>query len=108
MAQDINGLRITDTKVRIPPNPDDKLKAFATVIFNDAFVVSDIKIIEGHQGLFVAMPSRRRKDGKFRDVAHPLNSEVRDLIETVLLNQYEEEIVNPTPLSHDEHLEMLR
>ena len=75
----VDGLRITDAKVRLPPRPDDKLKAFATIIFNDAFVVSDIKIIQGHQGLFVAMPSRRRKDGQFRDVAHPLNAEVREM-----------------------------
>lgn len=85
----MNGLKITDASIRIPPNPDEKLRAFATIVFNDAFVVSDIKIIDGPQGLFVAMPSRRRRDGKFRDVAHPVNQEVRDEIERVLLELYE-------------------
>jgi len=103
----INGLKITDATVRIPPNPDDKLKAFATIILNDAFVVSDIKIIQGRQGLFVAMPSRRRKDGKFRDVAHPLNAEVREMVEQRILDLYESEIVNPTPLSDQERLELI-
>jgi stage V sporulation protein G len=102
----INGLKVTDATVRIPPNPDDKLKAFATIVLNDAFVVSDIKIIQGHQGLFVAMPSRRRKDGKFRDVAHPLNAQVREMIEAILLKRYQEEIVNPTPMSSHEEMEL--
>jgi stage V sporulation protein G len=97
-----NGLKITEVAVRIPPNPDDKLKAFATVILNDAFVVSDIKVIQGHQGLFVAMPSRRRKDGKFRDVAHPINAEVREMVENMILKVYNEEIVNPSQMTREE------
>lgn len=97
----VNGLEITDAKVRIPPRPDDKLKAFATIVFNNAFVVSDIKIIEGNQGLFVAMPSRRSRDGQFRDVAHPLSAEVRTMIETALLELYEREIVSPTSETPD-------
>lgn len=106
MNDGINGLRITDVTVRIPPNPDDKLKAFATIVLNDAFVVSDIKVIQGHQGLFVAMPSRRRKDGKFRDVAHPVNAQVREMIESRVLDLYDREIANPTPLTPEERMEL--
>ena len=102
-----NDLKITDATVRVPPNPDDKLKAFATIILNDAFVVSDIKIIQGHQGLFVAMPSRRRKDGTFRDVAHPINATVREMIEERLLKLYREEILNPTPMTDQEKIELI-
>jgi stage V sporulation protein G len=98
----LNGLSITDATVRIPPNPDDKLKAFATIVLNDAFVISDIKIISGPQGLFVAMPSRRRKDGRFRDVAHPINAQVREMIEGRLLSLYDQEILNPSHMSEEE------
>lgn len=59
------------TQVRVFPVAEDKLKAFVSIIIDDCFVVSDIKIIEGTQGLFVSMPSKKRKNGSFRDIAHP-------------------------------------
>lgn len=86
------GLEITDCRVRPCTKEDEKLKAFATITLNRCFVVTDLKVIQGNKGLFVAMPSRRRKDGKFRDIAHPLNSETRTMIETRVLELYHEEM----------------
>jgi len=86
------GLEITDCRVRPCVKEDEKLKAFATITFNNCFVVNDLKVIQGNKGLFVAMPSRRRKDGKFRDIAHPLNSETRAMIEERVLGLYREEL----------------
>ena len=82
-------LRITDVRVRPYVKADDKLKAFATITIADCFVVTDLKVIQGKKGLFVAMPSRKRKDGAFKDVAHPLNQQARNLIESLVLSAYE-------------------
>src|SRR5436190_14644655 len=78
------------TEVRIFPVEEEKLKAFVSVIFDDCFVVSDIKIIQGANGLFVSMPSKKRKNGTFRDIAHPLNNETRRRIEEKVLHRYQE------------------
>lgn len=78
------------TQVRVFPVDEDKLKAFVSVIFDDCFVVSDIKIIQGTVGLFVSMPSKRRKNGTFRDIAHPLNTETRRRIEETIIAKYRE------------------
>ena len=86
------GLEITDCRVRPCSKEDEKLKAFATITLNNCFVVTDLKVIQGPKGLFVAMPSRRRKDGKFRDIAHPLNRDMRAVIETRVLELYHREI----------------
>lgn len=80
-------MEITD--VRVHPVDEDRLKAFVSVVFDRCFVVTDIKVIDGPAGLFVAMPSKRRKDGTFKDVAHPLNSETRRTLEERILAQYE-------------------
>jgi stage V sporulation protein G len=85
-------LEITAVKVRPYEADDEKLKAFASIVFNNCFIVKDLKVIEGANGRFVAMPSRRGKDGLFRDIAHPLNQAMRDLIERVVLAAYEEEL----------------
>ena len=85
-------LEITDVRVRLYTRADDKLKAFASITLNDCFIVSDLKVIDGNNGLFVAMPSRKRKDGQFRDIAHPLNSETRQLIEDRVLDLYRQEL----------------
>ena len=69
------------TQVRVFPVDEDKLKAFASIIFDDCFVVSDIKVIDGNHGMFISMPSKKRRNGSFRDIAHPLNNETRKLIE---------------------------
>ena len=68
------------TEVRVFPVDEDKLKAYVTITIDSCFVVRDLKIIDGTKGLFVAMPSKKRKDGSFKDTAHPLNNETRDLI----------------------------
>ena len=81
-------MQITD--VRVFPVDEEKLKAFVSIIFDDCFVVSDIKIISGQSGLFISMPSKKRKNGTFRDIAHPLNSETRKVIEDKVLARYRE------------------
>src|SRR5262249_41763231 len=83
-------MEITD--VRVFPVEEDKLKAFVSIIIDDCFVVSDIKIINGSNGLFISMPSKKRKNGTFRDIAHPLNNETRKKIEDKVLARYREVI----------------
>jgi stage V sporulation protein G len=83
-------MQITD--VRVFPVDDEKLKAFVSIILDDCFVVSDIKIIHGPKGLFISMPSKKRKDGTFRDIAHPLNSETRRMMEEKVLSRYQAEV----------------
>jgi len=80
------------SEVRVIPVGEEKLKAFVTIVFDNCFVVRDVKIISGTNGLFVAMPSQKRKDGTFSDVAHPLNHETRELIEKTVLESYENTI----------------
>ncbi|NIA10893.1 MAG: septation regulator SpoVG [Nitrospiraceae bacterium] len=82
------------TEVRVFPVNEEKLKAYVTITFDDCFVVRDLKIINGNNGLFVAMPSKKRKDGTFKDTAHPLNNETRKMIEEKVLAEYEKEIQN--------------
>lgn len=83
-------MKITDVRVR-KVDTNNKLKAVASITFDDAFVVHDIKIIEGNNGLFVAMPSRRRQDGSFKDVAHPIVADCRKEIEKAILDIYNSE-----------------
>ena len=78
---------ITEVKVYLAKE-NGKLKAYATVVFDNSFIVRDLKIIEGNKGLFVSMPSRRRKDGTFRDIVHPLNSDMSKLIEDSIIQEY--------------------
>jgi stage V sporulation protein G len=80
------------TQIRVFPVYEDKLKAFVSVVFDHCFVVSDIKIIEGTSGLFVSMPSKKRKNGTFRDIAHPLNSETRRKFEEQIITRFREVI----------------
>jgi stage V sporulation protein G len=80
------------TEVRVFPIEEPKLKAYVTITFDNCFVIRDLKIIEGTSGLFVAMPSKRRKDGSFKDIAHPLNAETRNLLERAVLDEYEREL----------------
>ena len=80
------------TEVRISLRNDDKLKAFASVTFDDCFVVRGLKIIEGAGGTFVAMPSRKRNDGTYQDVAHPVNNQMRQKIEARILSEYTKEL----------------
>ena len=80
------------TEIKVFPVNEEKLKAYITIIFEGCFVVRDLKIIFGNTGLFVAMPSKKRKDGTFRDIAHPLNSEMRSEMEKLILQASEEEL----------------
>jgi stage V sporulation protein G len=79
------------TEVRVFPVNEERLKAYATITFDDCFIIRDLKVIDGNNGLFVAMPSKKRKDGTFRDTAHPLNNDTRERIEDVVLREYEKE-----------------
>jgi len=81
-------MKITD--VRVFPVEQDKLRAFVSIVLDRCFVVSDIKIISGPDGLFISMPSKRRKDGTFRDIAHPLNRETRQFMEESIISRYRE------------------
>lgn len=77
------------TEVRVFPVDEEKLKAYASIVLDACFIVNDLKVIEGKRGLFISMPSRRRKRGGYRDVAHPLNNETRRMIEEKVLGEYE-------------------
>ena len=81
------------TEIRVFPVHEDKLKAFISIILDECFVVSDIKIIQGNSGLFVSMPSKKRKNGTFRDIAHPLNNETRRRFEQQIITRYREVVV---------------
>lgn len=77
------------TEVKLFPVNEDRLKAYVTITIENCFVVRDLKIIQGPGGLFVAMPSKKRKDGQFRDIAHPLNQETRAELEDLIFKEYE-------------------
>ena len=82
-------MQITDIRIR-RISKEGKMKAVVSITFDNAFVVHDIKIIEGEKGLFISMPSRKAADGEYRDIAHPINSETRDIVQTMVLKKYEE------------------
>jgi stage V sporulation protein G len=77
------------TEVKVFPIHEEKLKAFVSIVFDHCFMVNDIKIIQGRDGLFISMPSRKKKNGEFKDVAHPLNNETRRMIEEKVLAEYD-------------------
>lgn len=85
-------LKITDVRVRIVKKDDSKLKAVASITIDDSFVVHDIKIIEGAEGYFVAMPSRKTSEGEYKDVAHPIKTETREAIRDIVLKAFNEEM----------------
>jgi stage V sporulation protein G len=80
------------TEVRIFPVDEDKLRAYVTITLDHCFVVRGLKVIQGTAGLFVAMPAKRRKDGTFKDIAHPLNTETRERMERTILSEYDREL----------------
>lgn len=77
------------TEVKVFPIDEEKLKAFVSVVFDGCFMVNDIKVIQGREGLFISMPSRKKKNGEFKDVAHPLNNQTRQQLEAAILEEYE-------------------
>jgi stage V sporulation protein G len=79
-------IRITDVKISL--RQDEKLRAFATVTLDNCFVVRGLKVIQTGRGMFVAMPARRKPDGKFQDVAHPINADARAYLERLVLEVY--------------------
>ena len=81
-------MQITDVRVR-KITKEGKMKAIVSITFDNEFVIHDIKVIEGEKGLFIAMPSRKAADGEYRDIAHPINSNTRDMIQSVILAKYE-------------------
>jgi stage V sporulation protein G len=80
------------TEVKVFPVNEERLKAFATIIFDGCFVIRDLRIINGNNGLFVAMPSKKMKDGSYKDTAHPLNNETRQKIEDTVIDAYKKEL----------------
>ena len=80
-------MKITEVKI-FPVKDSGRLKAYATIVFEGAFIIRDLKVIEGDRGLFVSMPSRRKKDGTFKDIAHPLNSEMRKMVEDSIIDEF--------------------
>lgn len=89
------------TQVKIFPVEEEKLKAFVSIVFDHCFMVNDVKVIQGKDGLFLSMPSRRKKSGEFKDVAHPLNNETRRHIEETVLTEYRSMVDDPTPRRPD-------
>lgn len=81
-------MNITDVRVR-KVTKEGKMKAVVSITLDDEFVVHDIKVIEGEKGMFIAMPSRKASDGEYRDIAHPINSDTRERIQSMILAEYE-------------------
>lgn len=87
-------MEITDVRVRKIAK-EGKMKAIVSITLDDEFVVHDIKVIEGEKGLFIAMPSKKASDGEYRDIAHPINSDTRDRIQSAILTSYERALLEP-------------
>ena len=81
-------MEITDIRVR-KVNAEGKLRAYVTVTFDDSFVVHNVKVIEGENGVFIAMPSRKTKNGDYKDVAHPINTDFRSFMQEKIVDAYE-------------------
>jgi stage V sporulation protein G len=81
-------MQITDVRIRLVNKDDNKLKAVASITFDECFVVHDVKVIEGNDGAFIAMPSRKTNDGEYKDIAHPLETSTREIIKTAILDAY--------------------
>ncbi len=88
-------MRVTDVRIRKITN-EGRMKAIVSITIDDQFVVHDVRVIEGNNGLFVAMPSKRTPDGEFKDIAHPINTETRELIQVAVLSAYSEELIKET------------
>lgn len=99
------------TEIKVFPVDEEKLKAFVSIVFDRCFMVNDIKVIQGREGLFISMPSRRKRNGRFKDVAHPLNNDTRRMIEDRVLAEYEqalsgeERVVEPVPAEAERPIE---
>jgi len=87
-------LTITDIRIRLVNKEDSKLKAVASFTIDDAFIVHDVRIVEGPNGIFIAMPSKKIPDGDYKDIVHPKHNEAREQITTAILEAYNKEIAN--------------
>ena len=87
-------MNITDVRIRMVQKEDSKLKAVASITLDDAIAIHDIKIVEGTDGCFVAMPSRKTQDGEYRDIAHPINADARNVLISAVMAAYEKEAAN--------------
>lgn len=87
-------MNISDVRIRMVQKEDSKLKAVASITLDNAIAIHDIKIIEGNDGCFIAMPSRKTQDGEYRDIAHPINAEARNELISAIMTAYEKELAN--------------
>ena len=83
-------MKISDVRIRMVKSETSKIKASASITIDECFVVHDIKVIDGKEGFFIAMPSRKTPDGEFKDIVHPLNTETREMIKEVVLKAFNE------------------
>lgn len=81
-------LKVTDVKIRLVKTENEKFKAVASIVIDGCFAIHDVKILQGDDSLFIAMPSRRTPDGVFKDIAHPINTETREYIQNLVLEEY--------------------
>ena len=86
------------TEVRVFLKEEERLRAYVTVTFDNAFVVRNMKIVKVNEKLIISMPSRKMKDGSHKDIAHPINAEMRKIIEKAVMDAYEKELKNPHPV----------
>lgn len=87
-------MKITDVRVR-KITKEGKMRAIVSITIDDEFVIHDIKVIEGDKGLFIAMPSKKAIDGEYRDIAHPINSDTRERIQSIILEEYQKALLEP-------------
>ena len=87
-------MNITDVRVR-KITKEGKMRAVVSITLDNVFVVHDIKVIEGEKGMFIAMPSKKASDGEYRDIAHPINSGTRDMIQKTVLDAYDKAMLEP-------------
>jgi stage V sporulation protein G len=86
-------MKITDVRIR-KINTEGRMKAIVSITLDDEFVIHDVRIVDGNNGLFVAMPSRKTPEGEFRDIAHPINSQTRERLQTAVLEAYQRQIAS--------------
>jgi stage V sporulation protein G len=90
------------TQVKVFPVDEERLKAYVSIVLDDCFLISDLKVIQGPNGVFVSMPSKRKKNGEFKDIAHPLNRETRERMERRILSEYERVRSETAPVRGEE------
>lgn len=88
-------MQITDVRIRLTKKDDVKLKAIASITIDGCFVIHEIRVIDGEKGLFVAMPSRKTPEGEFKDTAHPINTETREMVDKMVLDAYKKVLETP-------------